>query len=670
MQTVKEVSAIGRGKHTTRTISLLELPSGGFLADTPGFNLPDLSAISSQDLPLLFPEVVKLAESGESCRFSNCRHITEPGCVIRSADWERYPMYIKLLKEIEARETYDKQVLQMSKKTRQGRVKRKVRKGGRYHEEVLLEAKTHRRISRTKVSPGNHVLAPNGGPPSEMNNEIRSPDLDNDFEDAVSSIYFREDDHSVITPRKNQSSSEIETKEINTSCQPNPYSSTDSCEICEEEDHCPNDQQTDPSLGRFSRVPCQPNRTATGVQSRPAPHREEETEIHRRKPENNNNNNSISAWNVDRLDIPGLDWTQRLLLIKESYEKRKALFIDDLSFIREVQGGISLAPEMDIGVELKNLAKMFKRWKTEFKIVTQESIWEECVASENCEELKFAEKIGEGSYGKIYKVEDPESGATFAVKEIATSGERGTGYPNPFRIENEADIHESVSDSPSVASFIGHVKKEKSQCIAMELCEGGSLTTFVEQNGPMNERQVAAVARSAVDTIETFHSRKIFHGDIKAGNFVIGKSENVSKLKHNPDELQIGWLKAIDFGCSKRMGMSKITNKVGTPTHWPPEVFAEKYGLEADLWSLGTMLYKLIARHLPYFTKKEQMALQSHREILLGIITKELDLESGPWTNISQECKDFIRKLLSLQAEKRMTACEAKQHPFLKQGNE
>eukprot|EP00210_Caulerpa_lentillifera_P008889 g8481.t1 len=302
------------------------------------------------------------------------------------------------------------------------------------------------------------------------------------------------------------------------------------------------------------------------------------------------------------------------------------------------------------------------------QIVTQESIWEECVASENCEELKFAEKIGEGSYGKIYKVEDPESGATFAVKEIATSGERGTGYPNPFRIENEADIHESVSDSPSVASFISHVKKEKSQCIAMELCEGGSLTTFVEQNGPMNERQVAAVARSAVDTIETFHSRKIFHGDIKAGNFVIGKSEDVSKLKHNPDELQIGWLKAIDFGCSKRMGMSKITNKVGTPTHWPPEVFAEKYGLEADLWSLGTMLYKLIARHLPYFTKKEQMALQSHREILLGIITKELDLESGPWTNISQECKDFIRKLLNLQAEKRMTACEAKQHPFLKQG--
>lgn len=172
----------------------------------------------------------------------------------------------------------------------------------------------------------------------------------------------------------------------------------------------------------------------------------------------------------------------------------------------------------------------------------------------NPEELQFLEKIGEGAYGKVYKAEDPATGDILAVKEIETSGDRGTGYPYPFKIELEADLHQSLSDSPSVASFKHHVKKEKSQWIAMELCEGGDLKKYVKKNGPMNERQVAAVARSAVDMIETCHSRKIFYGDTKASNFVIGRADDVPKLNVNPDELEIGWLKAIDFGCSMRMG--------------------------------------------------------------------------------------------------------------------
>lgn len=56
LQSTGGLSQIGRGKHTTRNVSLLQLPGGGLLADTPGFNQPELT-MEPTALPALFPEI-------------------------------------------------------------------------------------------------------------------------------------------------------------------------------------------------------------------------------------------------------------------------------------------------------------------------------------------------------------------------------------------------------------------------------------------------------------------------------------------------------------------------------------------------------------------------------------------------------------------------------------
>jgi ribosome biogenesis GTPase / thiamine phosphate phosphatase len=87
---------LGRGRHTTRHVELFHLPDGGLLADSPGFNQPDLNCLPSQ-LAQFFPEArQRLAE--KSCQFSNCLHRTEPNCVVRG-DWERYEHYLTFLEE-------------------------------------------------------------------------------------------------------------------------------------------------------------------------------------------------------------------------------------------------------------------------------------------------------------------------------------------------------------------------------------------------------------------------------------------------------------------------------------------------------------------------------------------------------------------------------------------
>jgi ribosome biogenesis GTPase / thiamine phosphate phosphatase len=95
-----------RGKHTTRHAELIELNSGGFIVDTPGFSSFELEGIKLNELQFFLPEFSGFLNK---CRFTGCSHISEPGCSVKEAvnsghiSMERYERYIQIynsLKEI------------------------------------------------------------------------------------------------------------------------------------------------------------------------------------------------------------------------------------------------------------------------------------------------------------------------------------------------------------------------------------------------------------------------------------------------------------------------------------------------------------------------------------------------------------------------------------------
>lgn len=131
---------LGRGRHTTRHVELFELPEGGFLADTPGFNQPDL-ACSPEELSACFPEIQRRL-SKASCQFSDCLHRDEPGCAVGS-DWERYDQYLDLLEEALAR-----QEMLGQQRDPEAAFKTKIAEDGRPQQEPKLQAKKYRRTSR------------------------------------------------------------------------------------------------------------------------------------------------------------------------------------------------------------------------------------------------------------------------------------------------------------------------------------------------------------------------------------------------------------------------------------------------------------------------------------------------------------------------------------------
>jgi ribosome biogenesis GTPase / thiamine phosphate phosphatase len=129
-----------RGRHTTRHVELFELPAGGLLADTPGFNQPDLDCPPTE-LAQYFPEITARL-SATRCQFNNCLHRDEPGCVVRG-DWERYAHYGEFLAEAIARQAELNQHADPD-----AALKAKTGSKGETQYEPRLVAKKYRRESR------------------------------------------------------------------------------------------------------------------------------------------------------------------------------------------------------------------------------------------------------------------------------------------------------------------------------------------------------------------------------------------------------------------------------------------------------------------------------------------------------------------------------------------
>ncbi|MEM9163177.1 MAG: small ribosomal subunit biogenesis GTPase RsgA [Cyanobacteria bacterium P01_F01_bin.4] len=131
---------LGRGRHTTRHVELFELPETGFIADTPGFNQPDMTC-PPEALGHCFPEIRARLAKGR-CQFSNCLHRDEPGCVVRGS-WERYDHYLTLLEDA----IQHQQALGQRRDT-EAAEKVKMGEAGQVQHEPKLEAKKYRRVSR------------------------------------------------------------------------------------------------------------------------------------------------------------------------------------------------------------------------------------------------------------------------------------------------------------------------------------------------------------------------------------------------------------------------------------------------------------------------------------------------------------------------------------------
>ncbi|KAL4369559.1 hypothetical protein GQ457_05G034180 [Hibiscus cannabinus] len=258
------------------------------------------------------------------------------------------------------------------------------------------------------------------------------------------------------------------------------------------------------------------------------------------------------------------------------------------------------------------------------------------------------EELGRGQFGIIYLCTDNSSGNTYACKSIMKRKLKNKHDKDD--VKKEVQIIQHLSGQPNIVEFKGVYEDEQSINIVMELCAGGELFDRIIAQGHYSERAAAAICRQVLNVVHIFHFMGVMHRDLKPENFLLSTKDEGAMLK------------ATDFGLSVFIEEGKqYRDIVGSAYYIAPEVLRRCYGKEIDIWSAGVILYILLCGVPPFWAENE-------KGIFGAILEGKLDFESDPWPSISESAKDLLRKMLTMDPKKRLTAAQALEHPWLREG--
>ena len=210
------------------------------------------------------------------------------------------------------------------------------------------------------------------------------------------------------------------------------------------------------------------------------------------------------------------------------------------------------------------------------------------------EDWTAVEKLGEGTFGKVYKIRREFLGREqFAALKVISVSQNKTGCGYSFSMDDKSFVEEIVSEIELMAKFKGnsnivsyedHMVIEESDgsgwtiLIRMELLT--PLSAYIQQND-VTEETVVKLGKDISKALDILSKNNIIHRDIKLENIFI--SDN-------------GDFKLGDFGTA-RIIEKTVDNrtKTGTYMYMAPEVIrSEPYGVQADIYSLGILMYYLL----------------------------------------------------------------------------
>ena len=264
------------------------------------------------------------------------------------------------------------------------------------------------------------------------------------------------------------------------------------------------------------------------------------------------------------------------------------------------------------------------------------------------QDYKKLKLLGEGFFSTVYEVQNRITDIMRAMKAIKKNSEI---KQDEKEIINEINILKTI-DHPNIVKIFEFYSNSQNYSIIMEYCKGGQLYEEIRNKAPFDEEYTAYVMYQIFSAINYCHGMNIIHRDLKPENILI-----VNRYKNNyyPN------VKICDFGMAKMIHKNQDENKfVGTIYYVAPEVIQKKYNEKCDLWSCGVIMYIMLSRKPPF-------GGEGANEIMANIQKGTLDLESHPFDTISENAKDLIRKLLTRDVKKRISAQEALNHPWFKE---
>eukprot|EP01117_Protostelium_nocturnum_P007608 TRINITY_DN2723_c1_g1_i4.p1 TRINITY_DN2723_c1_g1~~TRINITY_DN2723_c1_g1_i4.p1 ORF type:complete len:517 (-),score=201.63 TRINITY_DN2723_c1_g1_i4:49-1599(-) len=342
-------------------------------------------------------------------------------------------------------------------------------------------------------------------------------------------------------------------------------------------------------------------------------------------------------------------------------EKPCLVFVEDLSsngtFVNKVKVGkgnslvikngdeITIIQERKDEPALSYIFKDLKKNQEESTVMTDEGPFKD---------YEILESLGSGNFAVVKLGIQKKTGKKVAIKIIDKKKHlrQTSARKAQEALMDEVEILKSVSH-PNIIGIEDVYDTQSTLYIVLELVTGGELFDVLADKGKFDEHFSKKLFSQMVDAVDYLHEREIVHRDLKPENILFSdKNLNMVKLS--------------DFGLSRKIRDGSVMQTLcGTPQYIAPEILVNQeqkgYGNKVDCWSLGAILYILLSGDPP-FDQEASMQMFGRNAKVNGT---PVQFNAPIWSTISDEAKDLIICLLTVDPASRYSIKETQKHPWL-----
>lgn len=257
---------------------------------------------------------------------------------------------------------------------------------------------------------------------------------------------------------------------------------------------------------------------------------------------------------------------------------------------------------------------------------------------------KIKEELGKGAFSVVKKVVKLENKADYAAKIINT---RRLTSRDLQKLEREARICRILKHS-HIVQLHQVFQEDHVRYMIFDLVTGGELFDDIVAREFYTEKDASQAIKQILESVCFCHEHGIIHRDIKPENLLLASKTKGASVK------------LADFGLAvEAMDGKHYYGFAGTPGYLSPEVLRkEPYSYSVDVWACGVVLYILLVGYPPFWDDDQGKMFE--------LIKKgRYEYPSPEWDSVTPAAKELIDKMLILDQNKRITAKDALEHPWI-----
>ncbi|XP_020902743.1 calcium/calmodulin-dependent protein kinase type II delta chain isoform X2 [Exaiptasia diaphana] len=255
------------------------------------------------------------------------------------------------------------------------------------------------------------------------------------------------------------------------------------------------------------------------------------------------------------------------------------------------------------------------------------------------------EELGKGAFSIVRRCINKESRVEYAAKIINT---RKLSSRDLQKLDREARICRLLKH-PNIVRLHASIAEEGYHYLVFDLVTGGELFEDIVAREYYSEADASHCIQQILESVQHCHANNVVHRDLKPENLLLASKEKGAIVK------------LADFGLAIEVESEKHGwyGFAGTPGYLSPEVLKrEPYGRNVDLWACGVILYILLVGYPPFWDEDQH---KLYAQIKAGAY----DYPSPEWDTVTDEAKDLINSMLTVDQTKRIQAHEALRHPWI-----